>query len=716
MKNKFCVALGYFDGVHLGHNAVLKAAINTEYEPAVFTFNSREKNNITTDEAKQKLINSLGIENIFSYDFEEVKNYSPEEFVSEILVKKLNAGAVVCGYDFRFGKDAKAGAQELTKLCNKFDIETIIIPPVKIADTCISSSLIRAIMLTGDIATANIFLGYEHFYELEIVGGNMLGRTIGFPTVNQNMPENCVFPRLGVYASSVFVHGKRYKGITNIGVKPTAGENKNVTIETHIVGYDGDLYGKTIKVSLLKFIRAEKKFNNFSELSKQIEEDIKMAHYKIRTRFAPSPTGFMHLGVLRTALYAWLFAKKNNGTFILRIEDTDRARYVEGTVDVIYDTLKTCGLHWNEGPDVGGDFAPYIQSERKDSYMKYAEILIEKGAAYKQDGAVFQKMPTSGSTSFHDEVFGEITVNNEEIEDQVLIKSDGMPTYNFANVIDDHLMEITHIIRGSEFLSSTPKYILLYEALGWKPPVFIHVAPIMRDASNKLSKRDGDAYFSDFIEKGYLVEAIINYIALLGWSPRGTESENEFFTLSELTKVFNLDGISKSPAIFDEVKMRAINAHYIRNLSPEKFKILALPFIANPPKDVDVLCAALQQRTEVLTDITAQVNFVENVCEYELDLYNNKKMKTTPDTALSALEQTLAILRETEFIRDEIFEAFKDAAEILERKAGYFLYPLQVALTGKSAVPGGGLDVLIMLGRDEATKRINSAIMRLKSS
>jgi glutamyl-tRNA synthetase len=436
----------------------------------------------------------------------------------------------------------------------------------------------------------------------------------------------------------------------------------------------------------------------------------------VRTRFAPSPTGFMHLGVLRTALYAWLFARKNKGAFILRIEDTDQARYVEGAVDVIYNTLKTCGLNWDEGPDKGGEFGPYVQSERKDSYAKYAEILIEKGAAYRKDNAVFQKMPAEGSTSFKDEVFGEITVSNSEIEDQVLIKSDGMPTYNFANVIDDHLMQITHIIRGSEFLSSTPKYILLYEALGWTPPVFIHVAPIMRDANNKLSKRDGDAYFSDFIDKGYLVEAVINYIALLGWSPGG---ENEFFTLEELVEAFDLNGISKSPAIFDEVKMRAINAQYIRNLAPEIFKELAMPFICRGAQcasvNYDILCAALQPRTELFTDIIPQVGFIEKPCDYELDLYNNKKMKTTPETALAALVEAIGTLEKHNFNRDEIFAAFKTLADGAEVKVGYFLYPLQVALTGKASAPGGGLDICIMLGKAETIKRIKSAIERLKA-
>jgi riboflavin kinase/FMN adenylyltransferase len=269
------IALGYFDGVHLGHQEVIKTALTlTPYEPAVFTFNSRESGNIMTDEAKHKLLTGLGIKSIFSYAFEDIKNLSPEEFVSEILVKELNAGAVVCGYDFRFGKDAKAGADELAKLCNKFQIPTIIVPPVTLDGEIISSTAIREFIAKGDIETANKFLGYKHFYEAEVVGGNQLGRTIGFPTINQNMPHHCIIPRFGVYVSSVKIHENHYKGITNIGVKPTAGEQKNITIETHILGCDKDLYGQIIEVSLLKFIRAEKKFNSFSELSKQIAEDL----------------------------------------------------------------------------------------------------------------------------------------------------------------------------------------------------------------------------------------------------------------------------------------------------------------------------------------------------------------------------------------------------------------------------------------------------------
>ena len=469
---------------------------------------------------------------------------------------------------------------------------------------------------------------------------------------------------------------------------------------------------------------------------------------KVRTRFAPSPTGFMHLGGLRTALYAWLYAKKNNGEFILRIEDTDRTRYVEGAVDVIYETLRGCGLNWDEGPDIKGDYEPYIQSERMKSglYMKHAEELVEKGRAYycfctgerlqaRQDFGSYdrhcrditqeeteeklksdipfvirQKTPLDGETSFKDEIYGEITVPNAEIEDQILIKSDGMPTYNFANVIDDHTMKISHIIRGNEFLSSTPKYILLYEAFGWQPPVFIHVSQIMRDASHKLSKRDGDAYFSDFIEKGFLTQAIINYIALLGWSPKG---ENEIFSLDELISEFDLSGISKSPAIFDEVKMRAINAHYIRNLPLNEFKRLALPYIAGEPADIDVLCAALQPRTEVLTDIAPQTDFIARVPDYELDLYYNKKMKTTPESALEALKDALPLLESCVFGREGIYNAFTELAASREKKTGWYLYPLQVALSGKQSAPGGGLDICVMLGRDETVRRIKSALEKL---
>ncbi|MCL2035851.1 MAG: glutamate--tRNA ligase [Oscillospiraceae bacterium] len=434
---------------------------------------------------------------------------------------------------------------------------------------------------------------------------------------------------------------------------------------------------------------------------------------KIRTRFAPSPTGFMHLGNLRTALYAWLFARKNGGSFILRVEDTDRSRYVEGAVDVIYETLRECGLDWDEGPDIGGDYGPYIQSERKDSYLKYAEELLKKGDAYRDDGAIRQRVPKNGSTGFVDEIYGEITVENAEIEEQVLIKSDGMPTYNFANVIDDHLMNITHIIRGNEYLSSTPKYNLLYKSFGWECPTYIHVPQIMRDATHKLSKRDGDAYFSDFKAQGYLTPAIINYIALLGWSPKGENAENEIFTLSELAKAFGTEGVSKSPAIFDIEKMRAINAEHIRRLSSSEFKAAAMPFLPQTDCEYnrDILCAALQPRTEVLSDIVAQVDFLEKPCEYSLDLYNNKKMKTSPESAAETLAKLLNILETIPvFDKESLYEQVKELAAKNEKKPGFFLYPLQVALSGKPAVPGGGLDVCVMFGREESVKRVKAAI------
>jgi glutamyl-tRNA synthetase len=418
----------------------------------------------------------------------------------------------------------------------------------------------------------------------------------------------------------------------------------------------------------------------------------------------------MHLGNLRTALYAWLFTRKHGGSFVLRIEDTDRSRYVDGAVDVIYDTLRECGLTWDEGPDIGGEYAPYVQSERKGDYQKYADILVEKGVAYLDEGAIRQKMPTEGTTTFTDSIYGEITVQNSELEDQVLIKSDGMPTYNFANVIDDHAMNITHIIRGNEYLSSTPKYNLLYEAFGWEVPTYLHVPQIMRDATHKLSKRDGDAYFHDFKDKGYLTSGIINYIALLGWSPKGEASENEIFSLDDLIAAFETQGISKSPAIFDEAKMRAINAEHIRRLSPEEFTRIAKAYIPEANIDYGVLCAALQPRTEVLADVPEQVDFVAGVAQYSPNVYMNKKMKTAPDTALEALQAVLRVLESSEFTKDAIFEELKSVAEQHERKVGWYLYPLQVALSGKTAVPGGGLDMCIMFGKDESVKRVKDAM------
>ena len=386
----------------------------------------------------------------------------------------------------------------------------------------------------------------------------------------------------------------------------------------------------------------------------------------VRTRFAPSPTGYMHVGNLRTALYAYLLARKDkDGKFILRIEDTDRERYVEGAVDIIYNTLRKAGLNWDEGPDIGGPYGPYVQSERMGMFKEYALKLVESGDAYycfcdkdrleelkkiqqasgmapKYDGhcrnltkeeideklkagvpyVIRQKMPTEGTTTFHDEVFGDITVENSVLDDQILIKTDGMPTYNFANVVDDHTMGITHVIRGNEYLSSTPKYNLLYEAFGWEKPVYIHCSPVMKNQTEKLSKRNGDASFEDLIEKGFLTEAVVNYIALLGWSPKG---EEEIFTLDELVQEFDISGISKSPAIFDPVKLKAINGAYIRRLPLEEFEKLALPYIRKTCKREDVdtrlIARVLQSRTELFTDIPDQVDFIDELPAYENSLY-----------------------------------------------------------------------------------------------
>jgi glutamyl-tRNA synthetase len=479
----------------------------------------------------------------------------------------------------------------------------------------------------------------------------------------------------------------------------------------------------------------------------------------VRTRFAPSPTGFMHIGNLRTALYAYLLAKKDSGTFILRIEDTDQNRYVEGATEVIYDTLKACGLSWDEGPDIGGNYGPYIQSERMGMYKEYAESLVEKGEAYYcfctkermqalhekqkvvgetphydrhcrdlskeeaekllQSGAEYvirQKIPTTGETSFKDVIYGEIVTPNKDLDDQILIKADSMPTYNFANVVDDHLMAITHIVRGNEYLSSTPKYNLLYEAFGWDIPEYIHVEHIMRDASHKLSKRDGDAYFGDFVKKGFYIPAIINYIALLGWAPKG---EQEIFSLDELIKAFDISGISKSPAVFDEVKMKAINAAWLRALSPEDFKAVIMPYIKQTVKrdviDFDLLCSCLQPRAELLTDIPEKVDFIDKMPEYDNELYINKKMKTTLESSRSALETLLPLLEEQEdFTAAAIHESVMNKIAEMGVKNGILLFPLRTALSGKAMTPGGGTELAAILGKDETIKRIKDGIKHLQ--
>lgn len=488
-----------------------------------------------------------------------------------------------------------------------------------------------------------------------------------------------------------------------------------------------------------------------------------MSCNKVRTRFAPSPTGYMHVGNLRTALYAYLLAKKNNGTFILRIEDTDQERYVDGAVDIIYNTLKKTGLIWDEGPDIGGDFGPYIQSQRMDMFKDYALKLVETGHAYfcfcdkdrltelkeiqqasgispKYDGhcknltpqqieenlkagipyVIRQKMPTEGTTTFHDEVFGDITVENSTLDDQILIKTDGMPTYNFANVVDDHTMGITHIIRGNEYLSSTPKYNLLYKAFGWEIPTYIHCSPVMKDATNKLSKRNGDASFEDLVKKGYLTQAIINYIALLGWAPKG---ENEIFTLEQLCDEFDVSGISKSPAIFDSQKLKAINGAYIRKFSVEEFEQRAIPYIRQTCKrediDTHLLAKMLQPRTELFTDIPEQVDFIDKLPDYDLQMYCHKKMKTNLQNSKEALQNLLPALEEIDvnnWTVDTIHEKCFEVINKMGVKNGVVLWPLRTAISGKQFTPGGGIDLAEILGKECTINRIKEGIQRLENA
>ncbi len=480
-----------------------------------------------------------------------------------------------------------------------------------------------------------------------------------------------------------------------------------------------------------------------------------------RTRFAPSPTGYMHVGNLRTALYAFLTAKHEDGSFVLRIEDTDQGRLVEGAVDVIYNTLRENGLNWDEGPDVGGAFGPYVQSERMGLFKQYAEQLVASGHAYycfcteermqelhaQQKAAgetvghydrkcrdlspeevqqriaagepyvIRQKMPIEGTTSFDDLIYGTIEVNNSELEDQILIKTDGMPTYNFANVVDDHLMEMSHVIRGSEYLSSTPKYNLLYQAFGWDVPTYIHCPPVMKDAHNKLSKRNGDASYQDLVAQGYLSAAILNYLLLLGWSPKG---EEEIFDLDEMIRIWDPSRINKSPAIFDILKLRAINAMHIKKLTDAEFIEVAAPWIRKTVSseiDMELLCANLKPRCEVLGDIPEQVAFLDTMQEYDTALYCNKKFKTNEQTALQALETLLPIFTElTEWTKDSISAACQTAVQALEVKNGWLLYPLGIALSGQRSTPGGGTDLAIIMGKDKTIERMNAAVSLLRTA
>ncbi|MCX7710481.1 MAG: glutamate--tRNA ligase [Clostridia bacterium] len=480
----------------------------------------------------------------------------------------------------------------------------------------------------------------------------------------------------------------------------------------------------------------------------------------VRTRFAPSPTGYMHIGNLRTALYEYLIAKSQNGKFILRIEDTDQDRYVEGAVDVIYNTLKVAGLKHDEGPDIGGDYGPYVQSERKNLYLPYAKELVEKGHAYycfctkerlnevkeecekkgvpyKYDrhclglskdeiqkkldaGEAFvvrQKMPQEGSTTFDDAVYGKISVENKELEDQILVKSDGLPTYNFANVIDDHLMKITHVVRGSEYLSSAPKYNLLYEAFGWEIPTYVHLPLIVKPDGTKLSKRQGDKSFEDLISMGYLVDAIINYVVLLGWSPAGTQ---EMFTLQELEQAFNIKGISKSPSAFDFSKLNWFNAEYIRKLPLEQFHEKAKPYyegvIKNPNIDLMKVSKILQQRTEVLSEIPGKIDFIDQLPEYSNEIYVHKKMKTTFENSLDSLKAALPVLEGlTEWDEQTLHDSMMELVQQLGIKNGQMLWPIRTAITGKDVTPGGAIEIADILGKEETLRRIKKGIEQLSA-
>ncbi len=473
---------------------------------------------------------------------------------------------------------------------------------------------------------------------------------------------------------------------------------------------------------------------------------------EVRTRFAPSPTGYMHVGNLRTALYTYLIARRENGKFILRIEDTDQARQVDDAVQIIYNTMQKCGLHYDEGPDIGGPVAPYIQTERRDIYKDYADLIIDKGHAYRcfcekaedaiegesftkvadpcraldkaeaerraangEEHVVRQRIPDTGETTFTDEIFGAITVPNDSLDDQVLIKRDGLPTYNFANVVDDHLMGITHVVRGTEYLSSSPKYNLLYEGFGWDLPKYVHCSPVMRDAQNKMSKRKGDPSFEDLLEQGYLTEAVVNYVALLGWSPGG---EQEIFTLKELEEVFSMSGISKSPAIFDIEKLKWLNSEYIRRMSAEDFAKIAEPYIRSAVKTESInpadIAAILQQRTELLTDIAPKLDFFDTLPEYDIELFTNKKSKTNPEVSKTMLEEVIPLLEGIDdWTQDSVHTALIEKAAVLEVKNATLMWPVRIAVSGKSVTPGGAIELCCILGKDETLRRLRLGLAKL---
>lgn len=481
---------------------------------------------------------------------------------------------------------------------------------------------------------------------------------------------------------------------------------------------------------------------------------------KIRTRFAPSPTGRMHVGNLRTALYAYLISKHEGGDFILRIEDTDQERYVEGAVDIIYRTLEKTGLLHDEGPDKDKGCGPYVQSDRQKEgiYLKYAKELIEKGEAYycfcdKErlaslnqnvggDGkeitvydkhclslpketieknlaegkpyVIRQNNPTEGMTTFHDEIYGDVSVDNAELDDMILIKSDGYPTYNFANVVDDHLMGITHVVRGNEYLSSSPKYNRLYDAFGWEVPVYVHCPLITDEEHKKLSKRCGHSSYEDLIEQGFLTEAVVNFVALLGWSP---EENREIFTLEELVKAFDYRHMSKSPAVFDYTKLRWMNGEYLKAMDDEKFFEMAKPYLDQYLKDgLDQRKIAMMVKTriEVFPDIKELVDFFNELPEYDIEMYTHKKMKTNAESSLAVLKDVLPILEGTDdYSNDNLYQTLLAYVQEKEYKNGYVMWPVRTAVSGKQMTPAGATEIMEVIGKEESLKRIRLAIDKL---
>ena len=483
---------------------------------------------------------------------------------------------------------------------------------------------------------------------------------------------------------------------------------------------------------------------------------------KIRTRFAPSPTGRMHVGNLRSALYEFLIAKHAGGDFMLRIEDTDQERFVEGAVDIIYDTLAKAGITHDEGPDKDGGYGPYVQSERMKTgiYMKYARELIEKGEAYYcfcdkerlstlktevvegkeimiydkhclhlgkeeveknlAEGKPFvirQNIPMEGTTTFHDELYGDITVENAELDDMILIKSDGYPTYNFANVVDDHTMNITHVVRGNEYLSSSPKYQRLYDAFGWKSPVYIHLPLITDENHKKLSKRSGHSSFEDLLEQGFLPEAVVNYIALLGWSP---EDNREIFSLDELIKEFDYHRINKSPSVFDYMKLKWMNGEYIKAMADEAFYTMAEPYLKSViKKDLDLhkIAAMVKTRIEVFPDICDLIDFFETLPEYDPEMYTHKKMKTNRETSLAVLQELCPVFEQQEdYSNDALYQLLTTFAAEHEYKNGYVLWPVRTAVSGKQMTPAGATEIMEILGKEESINRIRKGIELLQNA